>query len=340
MSGPAEAAVVDAVAAAARDLALLVAAVLVLAPLNVLGWWARRARRQAEFARAVLAAGQQPRVPQPSAYLLFLSGVGAGSETLLPEEVSFLDALEARLPSVHVVRGVFPYAAGGLGAVARRLGRARAAGHGWAFVAVGVRNLGQVLVSADHRYGPLFSYAASRQMALALVRAGYRRAEPRPVFLLGSSGGAQVAVAAAPLLRATLGTPVEVVSLGGVVVAGPRLHDVDHVVHLYGSRDRVQALAPWLFPSGRPHWRRARHEGRVDVRDIGPVGHRGRRGYLGAPAPGIGPSPREFVLTAVDDRVRHRLAALAPPPEPSPPHLTSVAPHGPVRTRKHSRRLE
>ena len=64
-----------------------------------------------------------------------------------------------------------------------------------------VRNLFQVLVSADHRYGPLYSFGIARVARERLEAHGYRPGSRTPVVLLGSSGGGQISVGAATYPR-------------------------------------------------------------------------------------------------------------------------------------------
>jgi hypothetical protein len=84
----------------------------VLAPLESLGWWA------GWYGPSPATSTQQADAPQPGDasqafadhYLVFLSGIGAISGTSLPpDEIRFLDALEARLDHTALIRDVFPY---------------------------------------------------------------------------------------------------------------------------------------------------------------------------------------------------------------------------------------
>jgi hypothetical protein len=313
---------------------LIVVAVLVallVAPLESLGWWAGWFGRRDELERDVEEAREEgtrhASGDDADAYVVFLSGIGAISGTeLLPTEEAFLELLDARLPQARVITDVFPYAAGGVGLTGQRafaglwkaLYRMRLSGGSMLTNLVNMRNLFQVLVSADSRYGPVFNYGTSRQVLLGLLRAGYRPEQRRPVFLLGSSGGGQISVGAAPYLKVTLGSPVEVISLGGVISSDIGLRYLDHLTHIHGDIDGIQALGGRVFPSRWPtspqsEWNRALRSGRIEKIRIGRIKHQGTGGYLdGETVLAEGDTPRERTLTTIAGVVEHRTAVHVP----------------------------
>jgi hypothetical protein len=147
------------------------------------------------------------------------------------------------------------------------------------------RNIMQVAVSSDRRYGPIYNYGVGRAIAQSLVRHGYRPDSVVPVVLLGVSGGGQVALGVAPAVRALLGAPVTVISLAGVLSDDPGIDSIEHLYHLQGSRDRVPLLGALLFPGrwpwiGHSSWNRARQAGLITTIDTGPMTHMGEREYL------------------------------------------------------------
>ena len=94
-----------------------------------------------------------------------------------------------------------------------------------------------------------------------------------------------MAAGAAGYLKEVLGTPVTVISLGGIVASDEGLLEVKHFYHLVGERDRVQRLGPLLFPGrwailGYSYWNQAKKKGLIDIVPMGPVDHTGRDGYL------------------------------------------------------------
>jgi hypothetical protein len=255
-----------------------------LAPIEALGWWAG----WRGDARTPLRSGEFPPSDAPH-FLVYLSGISAISgDAVSPEERRFLDHLRARLPGCAVVRDVFPYsvtntALNGQRALAwfwTRIERLRVR-YPRALPAqlLNLRNLFQVAVSADERYGPIFNYGVSQEIVEGLRRAGYRGDSGVPVTLLGWSGGAQIALGAAPFLALELGAPLRVVSIGGVMAADPGLDRVHRCWHLVGDRDRVQRLGALLSPGRWPGalaspWHRARMDGRLVEIPVGPMEHR------------------------------------------------------------------
>lgn len=102
--------------------------------------------------------------------------------------------------------------------------------------------------------------------------------------VIGYSGGGQIALGASWYLAA-LDIPTSVVSIGGVLSGDPALNRLQHLWHLYGSRDRLQLLGPVVFPSRwwlsrLSAWNRADREGRITRRRIGPMRHMGRTDYF------------------------------------------------------------
>jgi hypothetical protein len=300
---------------------------LLLAPFESLGWWAGWFGRRDELEQDVSAARSESADAEDGKdayYVVFLSGIGAISgEELLPTEQEFLDLLAGRLADGTLITDVFPYAAGGTGLTGKRLFarlwrmlyRMRMQGGNVLTNLVNIRNLFQVLVSADSRYGPVFNYGTSRQILLGLLRAGYRPEDRRPVFLLGSSGGGQISVAAAPFLKETLTAPVEVISLGGVISSDPGLPSVDHLTHIHGTIDGIQAIGGRVFPSRWPTapastWNRALREGRIEKVEIGAIKHQGVGGYLDdSTVLPEGDTPRQRTLATITSVVERRVAA-------------------------------
>jgi len=287
--------VIEVVAALVLLLALVLL-VAALAPLESLGWWAGWFGDPSEIERRIASDPPSSVGSDVDYYVVYLSGIGSISgDELLPSEARFVADLQSRLPESRVISDVFPYSASGVALTAqhlfarfwRLLYGMRVRGGSVLVSLVNIRNLFQVLVSADERYGPIFNYGASRVIVDALFAAGFRPGSDASVYLLGSSGGAQIAVGSATYLQPTVRTRIEVVSLGGVMAAGPGLDVVDHVTHLYGSHDRVQLVAGRVFPHRWEHypngrWRRAELDGRVHRREIGPLEHNGTGGYMDA----------------------------------------------------------
>lgn len=296
---------------------------LALAPMESLGWWAGWIGPDPEQPAPEPAAsgtGVPPASP-PACFIVFLSGIGSISgDELLPSESAFLDRLQAALPEARIVRDVFPYAPSGRPLVTgqrlftwlwRRVLEWRLNGTRLLPALLNIRNLFQVLVSADHRYGPLYSFGIARVALRRLEANGYVRGSGVPVVLLGSSGGGQISVGAATYLGAEIGARLAVVSFGGVMASDRGVEEVAHLASLYGAGDRVYALGRAVFPGRWPlatgsFWNAARREERLVERSIGPMGHSGRGGYLDArPRPDGGAPFIEVTVREVAAAVRH-----------------------------------
>lgn len=271
----------------------LVLVFALLSPLESLRWWSRRP--DAGVLDALTRADLDPTEPRVDArrFVVYLSGIGSvDSGTDSRRERAVLEEIVERLPDVVVAADVFPYAVEN-----RSLGN-RASTWFWgrlqqlqrvpvasvASYLINLRNALRVLVSADPRYGPTFNLAVAHEVAESLSRHGYDWSQRPPVTIIGYSGGGQIALAASWYV-ARLGVPVSVISLGGVLSDDPALDRVQHLWHLYGTKDRMQLLGPVLFPGRWPTaplspWHQAMHAGRITARSIGPMRHMGGKDYF------------------------------------------------------------
>ena len=285
-----------------------------LAPLETLGWWAGWYDDPVDERQLDPVSGhpEEASVAEPTAtwpdtadarstgpWVVFLTGIHAvGTVSHARREARLVQRLRAALPRGRVVE-VFPYSVTNRALTGQRVFsrvwrwslNAKLSGRRLAQIGgflINIRNLWQVLVSADRRYGPFYSRGSAELIVRSLRRRGFPiddGAASARIVLVGYSGGAQVAAGAAPFVRRRTGADVTVVSLGGVLSADPGLLDADRVWHLVGSADRVQRLTSWLFPgrwrllSWSP-WNVARHRGRLRSVVIGPCDHTGPDGYL------------------------------------------------------------
>jgi pimeloyl-ACP methyl ester carboxylesterase len=270
-----------------------------LAPLESLGWWAGwygyTPDLALDLAQATAADSAAAHHTPAQHYLVFLSGIGAISGAALPpDEIRFLDALEPRLQQSALVRDVFPYSVTNNG-----LNGQRAFARFWRWIEymrlknpegllaglICLRNMFQVAVSADSRYGPVFNLGVAREIAAGLRRRGYLVGSNTPVTLLGWSGGGQIALGAATYLSGILTAPLRVISIGGVMASDPGLPRVIHFDHFYGTRDYVEKVGPVVFPGRWPlaqasYWNQARIAGRLTVSAYGPFTHIGAGCYF------------------------------------------------------------
>jgi hypothetical protein len=283
-----------------------------LAPLEALGWWAGWYGDPADPAEAVAEAGSErareavdpaselDRHREHARFIVFLSGIQSVSEaTYVGREEQALEALREALPDAAVLE-VFPYSVTNRALTGERVFSAfwrwslrnKLSSRRLAQIAgfvINLRNVWQVGVSADRRYGPYYNRGSAQLIVQSLVRQGYRLGSGAPVTLVGYSGGGQIAVGAAPFVKDQTEGEVTVVSLGGVLAADPGLLEVDRVFHLYGRRDGVQRLGALFFPGRWPvlsysPWNQARQRGTLRIVQIGPSDHTGPGGYLDADA--------------------------------------------------------
>ena len=268
----------------------------VMAPLESLGWYAGWVGEKVDKSDTLAAlseveATKQPLPDEVAHYIVYLSGIGSFTGSSIPmEEPPFLDALQANLPGSIVIDDVFPYSVTNVGLTGERLMgnvwkqveaiRPVNPSSNWLYLVV-VRNLFQVAVSADKRYGPVYNLGVAKEVWRTLLRHGYRPGSNKPVTLIGTSGGGQVAVGSATYLSTILeGAPLRVVSLGGVVSSDEGLLNVDHFYHLYGTLDSTQALGQKVFPGRWPgavnsEWHKAEAAGKITMIELGPFTHTG-----------------------------------------------------------------
>ncbi len=266
---------------------------VLLSPLESLRWWADKGEKEVRGTFEVVASEVEEE-HRSHRFVVYLSGVGVlGGDELSGREIAWLDSLDDDLRDVCVVADVFPYSVDNRGLLQR------ATMHLWKFLdnarrqwrsnpihfIINIRNIAQVLVSSDPRYGPTQSIGLAQELWRSLQRHGYVPGSGDPVYLVGFSGGAQMALGAGWFLSG-LGVPVSLISIGGIFSDDPGLDRMDHVWDLRGSRDTMRLLGPVAFPGRWPtaplsSWGRARREGRVTVRTIGPMKHDAAKGYFG-----------------------------------------------------------
>ena len=263
------------------------------APFETFGWWAGW-------------YGEKPgerelpdpdEVPQTDAaqFIVYLTGInGLNPEEYTESEQVFLKELQKRLPNMELVDDAYPYAASNLALTGerffgwfwRRLGDMRGKGAlSLITYLIHVRNIWQVLVSSDNRFGPLYNYATAQHVLVKLLEHGYPLGSSTPITLIGYSGGGQISAGAAPLLEAATQAPVHVISIGGVMSSNRNILDCDGLTHLYGSKDVVQRLGYLFFPQRWPFlrwtaWNRARRKGIIERVLTGPMIHVGAGDYM------------------------------------------------------------
>jgi hypothetical protein len=280
-------------------LLMLIGAALI-APLESLGWWAGWSGNPPglddvkDKDKKPVADGPEP-PPEKEYYIVYLSGIGvASADSLAKDEIDFINQLTEELPDAQLITDVFPYSVNnnpltGERALTPLWRRVRAIQTQnpdslLAMILINVRNLLQVAVSADPRYGPIYSLGVAQEIARSLAKHGYRLSSGKPVYLIGFSGGGQVSVGSSTYLSPILKAPVYIVSVGGVISDDPGIRHVKHLTHFYGDKDPIQKAGEVLWSGRWPMmvqsaWNRAKSGGKIDMINLGPMAHNAWGGY-------------------------------------------------------------
>jgi hypothetical protein len=274
------------------------------APVGTLVWWVNQdleliRDRQNRFKN--LPSSKAPTSDSDSTkidcYIVFYTGVGDYSANqLTPGEEKYLDRLVKEHPNCVSVRDVFPYSAANKDLGAERLlsplWKFAEEGGGWlenADILIKIRNLWRFAISIDDRYGIVYnrgiaSATIERMQAVHPIRVS--SSQPIKLILIGTSGGAQIALGAAEYLDRWLDAKIFVVSVGGAFSGGEGFDAVDRVYHLKGRRDWIEDIPKFVFPSrwsltvGSP-FNRAKQQGDYTVKITGSHTHDGTTGYFG-----------------------------------------------------------
>jgi hypothetical protein len=276
-----------------------------LAPVGTLVWWANEAKslgftkRRSKKLPAPNPTNPITQSPNINCYIVFLTGVGDFSANqLTPGEEFFLSGLVKLHPNCVVVSDVFPYSAANESLGGRRflapLWNFANQADGWlenADILIKIRNLWRFAISIDTRYGPVYNQGIANAIIDRMNAENpipQDSHQPLKIILIGTSGGVQVALGAAPYLKQwlELDTQIIVVSVGGVFGGQDGFESVDHIYHLQGRQDWIEDIGSILFPSRWP-WtvgsplNQAQRQGDFTARMIGPQGHDGPTGYFG-----------------------------------------------------------
>ncbi|MEM7530827.1 MAG: hypothetical protein AAF639_01520 [Chloroflexota bacterium] len=264
-----------------------------LSPIETLGWWAGWFGNKI-YADDVPPEGNLREVhPNADCYIVFLSGVARVSGvTMSRREQGFLEKMADAFPNAVIIDDVFPYAVNNM-ALTEQPFFSRI----WAWILrrkfngpailgnlINIRNILQVFTSVDKRYGPIFNQGMAEVLMHSLLRYDYQLDSKTPIYFVGLSGAAQMAVGASNYLRGWVDAPIYIISIGGVFSSEPSLVEIDHLYHLSGSKDRIQHLV--LMLPGRwglfsmSYWNRARRQGRATIIPMGPMQHTGKNSYL------------------------------------------------------------
>jgi hypothetical protein len=273
----------------------------VYVPLESLGWWAgwgdkRKALLDLEKLDNEKPKPDMPPKPEMDLYVLYLSGIGVvAADGLAPDELDFIKTLEKIMPGLEVIRDVFPYSANNNPLTGERLLspvwkavrkiQMKKADSLIAGATVTMRNMIQVGVSADPRYGPIYSMGVAEEIARSLANHGYRLGSHKPVYLIGYSGGGQVSVGAATYLTVMMEAPIHVISIGGVISDDSGINHVTKLTHNFGTKDPIQKVGEVLWSGRWPmmknsDWNIAMSKGKIKMRNLGAMYHLLKKGYF------------------------------------------------------------
>ena len=268
---------------------------LVTAPFEAMSWWSRWTTESeplpADVPSVEIDAAEQTPDLKGDAVIFYVTGIGTMAGDFHPAlEKNFLEQLKKSLPNVVVIDDFFPYSPAGIPLNGQRifsrfwqfLGRHRA------FVTknlIRLRNMFQVLVAADGRYGPIYSAGSYQTMDEILHSIGYSQTSEQPIILLGYSGGAEISLGAAPFLQSAYHSRLTLLSLGGVLSSHAGLAALDRLVHIEGSADKVAKLGGVFFIHrwrlfGSSYWNLARRQGKFTQISMPGISHNGPGGYL------------------------------------------------------------
>lgn len=276
---------------------LLVFVMALLSPLEALGWWSGWSSKHITPQEPVAGLPERNSVTKDNGayYLVYLTAVGGVSAVdISKRERGFLERLQTRLEDAVIVDDVFPFSVSNnplngerlFSWLWTRLHNDRRQGKTRLLVAlIFIRNVLQVGVSGDRRYGPIYNVGVAREIALSLLKHGYDIGSGKPITVMGWSGGGQIAVGVVPYLHQALDAPVYVASIGGVITDDPGIASVEQLYHLQSSKDKFPKITNILYP-GRwkfvrySEWNQAKAEGRITVVDPGPMKHTGKGDYF------------------------------------------------------------
>ncbi|NJP22535.1 MAG: hypothetical protein HC763_29945, partial [Hydrococcus sp. CRU_1_1] len=254
-------------------------------------WWAGWYGGKGD-ARTLVYQHNPPTQTQTTAtphFIVYLDGIGKSSFQYSVQGARFLEKLAASLPSDRIlIDSIMPYSVVNLPLTLNRpLARL------WQWIEqtdnfeflILLRNMFQVAVSVDSRYGPIYNRGAAQVIIKSLLDRGYRVGSGTPVTLIGYSGGGQVALGAIPYLKKVLAAPLEVISLAGVLSGNTEVVQLEHLYHLVGEKDRVARFIPYLFPqrwaiTTWSNWNLAKSRGEISFISLGAVRHDASNGPL------------------------------------------------------------
>ncbi len=295
---------------------------LLLSPFEVLGWWAGWYGEGLEHPHDESPAdyaefGEHEAHDQ---FVIFLDGIANVGGRNYDDVEALLAGLAAASPRAVILGDVMPYSVLDVDLLSpvrplapfwQRMFTRKLEGKGGLIdFTINLRNLFQVLVAADQRYGRVLGRGEAQVMLNSLLARGYQAGSGTPITIIGYSGGAQIGLAAAPFLSRSLGAPLSLVSLGGVMASEAGLDYLDVMYHLEGSSDWVpksgRVLVPGLWRIARgSRWNRLLRSGRIKWIEMGPMHHNGPGSYIDVDSYIDGESHLTITTRTISDLLNH-----------------------------------
>ena len=193
--------------------------------------------------------------------VIYFDGIHQVDQTQPPRISEFLQILNDRLPSgTRLVKDLGTYAVGNtsvvkdpnIGRVIRPILKLRDRTNSdlikiIAMIVVEVSNVIKVGILSDSRYGPIVKFQEALKV-YALLENEVDLNSNAKIFLLGYSGGGQMALGSATYLAKLCKRDIVVITLCGVFSGNQELSQVSSVVSIIGSKDPVSYLCRYLFP--------------------------------------------------------------------------------------------
>lgn len=271
---------------------LVLSLAALLAPLEAFMFWAGWGKA-GNKERLEMIEPAQSRDVEANEYVIFLDGISKGSKRDLDAIIDFLESLKKAMPEACIIDDVIPYSVFNRPLTDKR----RPLYQFWQWVEekkfnknpigylINIRNVFQVMVSADWRYSLIYNIGMTKLLLKYLIKHGYNPNSKVTVTIIGYSGGGQVAAGCASLIGQCIETPVTVVSIGGVVAGNTDLRNVKKWYQIISDKDPVERIGAIIFPLRWPifwfsRWNKAKREGKIEIVRFDGATHNGENCYM------------------------------------------------------------
>lgn len=273
-------------------LGLGIAVAALLAPLEALFLWA--GWRSSEETEAFEKLEPVPYGgTSPEQFIVFLDGISKGSYRDLDNISDFLAALTKTLPKACIIHDILPYSVFNMSVTDKDyplsrfwtwIEKRKLAGNPIGFL-INIRNLFQIIVSADWRYGLIYNLSMAKLILRHLLQHGYKPDSHMPIYVIGYSGGGQVAAGTASLIGQALDAPVTVISIAGVMAGSTDLRHVKKWYQVISNKDPVERMGAIMFPLRWrvvwfSRWNKAKRQGKAKLLHLDGARHNLKGSYM------------------------------------------------------------